>query len=197
MDGIVNGLLALVRCEEGKQSFCDESCAVGRVIEKTWAPFSSGAEAKRLKVVIQVSERLAARGDLAAVEIILTNIFANAVEYTPAGGDLEISARHRNGRVAITCTNSNADLCLEDLGHLCERFWRKDPSRHDSAHSGLGLAICQQLARLLQAELRLEMVAAHKFQIGLHLMPDHGVGLNAPAGSGWVKRELVGVGQLD
>ncbi len=176
MDGIVSGLLALVRCEEGRQSLMEEPCEVRPMVEKTWTPLLSRADRKGLKIALRVPDNLVVRSDPAAVEIILTNLFSNALEYTLVGGEIEVCARLRDSRVTITCSNSNADLTPEDMEHLCERFWRKDMARHDSAHSGLGLAICQKFADLLSAELRLEMTDATKFQASLIFSPDHGGG---------------------
>lgn len=172
MDSIVSGLLALVRCEEGQQSFRLEPVRMRPLIEKTWDPFASKASHKRLKVLVSVPDTLVAGSDAAALEIILTNLFSNAVEYALVDGDIEITAQLSNRKVVINCANTTSDLDPKNLPHLCERFWRKDSARQDSAHSGLGLAISQQFAERLGAEFRMELLSKAKFQITLTLPAD-------------------------
>ena len=53
----------------------------------------------------------------------------------------------------IAITNGPTALTPADIAHLCERFWRKDSARTDSTHSGLGLALAAELARILGLQL--------------------------------------------
>ena len=50
-------------------------------------------------------------------------------------------------------TNSVNGLAPEDLDKLAEPFWRASPGREDRSHAGLGLALAQRLAELLELRL--------------------------------------------
>jgi signal transduction histidine kinase len=58
----------------------------------------------------------------------------------------------------VSIANSNAGLSRQDLAHVFEPFWRKDAARSDGRHGGLGLSLVAAFARLIGAEVRLEIV---------------------------------------
>jgi signal transduction histidine kinase len=78
---------------------------------------------------------------------ILTNLFSNAVEYTPPDGRVEIIWQTEVGE--LTISNTVGDLSAADVPHLFERLWRKDKSRTGTEHCGLGLAVSREFATLL------------------------------------------------
>jgi signal transduction histidine kinase len=43
----------------------------------------------------------------------------------------------------LRLTNDNQALTQEDVRHVFEAFWRKEPARTGSTHSGLGLTLAQ------------------------------------------------------
>lgn len=98
---------------------------------------------------------------------ILSNLIANAFDYTPTGGFVICSANPHEDKVTLNISNSNDQLQSADLPHLFEPFWRKNPARNDAAHSGLGLAVVAAYARLLQIELGVALDEAGWFQVRL------------------------------
>jgi hypothetical protein len=44
-----------------------------------------------------------------------------------------------------------------DLPHLCEAFWRKDPARTDGLHSGLGLTLVDANAKIRGGSMTINM----------------------------------------
>jgi two-component system sensor histidine kinase QseC len=75
------------------------------------------------------------------------------VQYCTHGGSIRL--RVERGQLSIS--NTTDDLNPDDLPHLFERFWRKDPARSSSVHSGLGLALAKAYAAALGLELRAEL----------------------------------------
>jgi signal transduction histidine kinase len=89
--------------------------------------------------------------DRALFRSILTNLLANTVEYTPVQGRVE--ARWDSQTQALNISNTVQDLNRADLPHLFERLWRKDKSRTGGDHCGLGLALSQAFADMLELNL--------------------------------------------
>jgi signal transduction histidine kinase len=52
---------------------------------------------------------------------------------------MNFEGEHRE--LKLTVINTVEELDEQDLPHLFERLWRKDPSRTSTMHSGLGLAL--------------------------------------------------------
>jgi signal transduction histidine kinase len=81
------------------------------------------------------------------IEQILSNLFSNALRYTPEGGQIEISLVFRPDLAEMTVRDSGPGIPAEALPYIFDRFYRADRSRSRmDGGTGLGLAIARQLA---------------------------------------------------
>ena len=81
---------------------------------------------------------------------VLTNLIANAVNYTPAGGSIILSSalQQKDGRpwVTLTVGDTGPGITPEDQAHIFERFYRGAAARQRNIPgTGLGLAICREI----------------------------------------------------
>lgn len=77
---------------------------------------------------------------------VLLNLLGNALQYTPPGGSVSVSARHVDDEVIFAVTDTGVGLSAEDIPHLFERFYRVDKSRSRAGGgSGIGLTISLHL----------------------------------------------------
>ena len=79
------------------------------------------------------------------LEGVLSNLTANALRHTPAGGRVTLSATAASGGAALTVADTGEGIAAADLPFVFDRFWRGDRARGRSAGAGLGLAIARQL----------------------------------------------------
>lgn len=86
-------------------------------------------------------------GEARELQSALSNLVSNAVRYTPAGGDVHVSADQGvDGSLIIQVRDSGAGIAPEHLPRLTERFYRVDRSRsRESGGTGLGLAIVKHV----------------------------------------------------
>ncbi|MEA2549291.1 MAG: two-component system, OmpR family, phosphate regulon sensor histidine kinase PhoR [Chloroflexota bacterium] len=91
-------------------------------------------------------------GDRRRVEQIVTNLAANALKFTPSGGNVELEARV-DGLVAIVIVRDDgAGIAAEDQARIFERFHRL--AGHDRiTGTGLGLPIARDLAQRMDGDL--------------------------------------------
>lgn len=82
--------------------------------------------------------------------LVLVNLLENAIEATPAGGTVSLSAAREDGRVQFRVRDGGAGF----PAHLREQIFRPCKSTRDGG-SGIGLAISKQIADHLGAELEL------------------------------------------
>jgi two-component system OmpR family sensor kinase len=75
----------------------------------------------------------------------VANLVVNAVQHTPGGTPIEISARSTGGWAALTVRDRGPGLTPDALDHAFDRFWRADNARAGTG-SGLGLAIVAAIA---------------------------------------------------
>lgn len=148
MESQVVSLLALARCDARSQSVVWERFDIIALLEESWRPHQSEAERKRLRVELAHPTSAEVRSDRRLLSTILSNLIENAVSYTPDGGTVRCQLSSE-GDYILRIANTNDQLREDELPHLFEPFWRKQASRSDSRHAGLGLALVKSYAELL------------------------------------------------
>jgi signal transduction histidine kinase len=88
----------------------------------------------------------------------LSNLVANALRHTPAGGWVMLAACPSQGGVELSVADTGPGIPADDLPHVFDRFWRGDPARGRAAGggAGLGLSIARQLVEAHGGTLRVE-----------------------------------------
>lgn len=154
MEKLVTALLALARCESGRQPVDEVPVDLGRALDEAWAPLDRAARDKGLTVEVASGTAGATiRTDRTLLGSILGNLFSNAVEYAPEGGRVSARVVVAAARITVSVENTVRDLSAEDLTRVFDPFWRKDQSRTDGSHAGLGLSLVVAFARRLGIEV--------------------------------------------
>ena len=78
---------------------------------------------------------------------ILTNLTGNALQYTPEGGRVDISAKRLNNEIQISIHDTGVGIPAEHISRIFDRFYRVDKSRSRASGggSGIGLTIARAL----------------------------------------------------
>jgi histidine kinase len=77
---------------------------------------------------------------------VLLNLVGNALQYTPAGGQVRVSARHQEAEVQVSVADTGVGIAAEHLPLIFTRFYRVDKSRSRAGGgSGIGLTIAKHL----------------------------------------------------
>ena len=88
-------------------------------------------------------ERVAVRGDRAALERAIDNLVQNGRNYGPPGGRITLTVESGDGLARVTVSDEGPGLQPYEAERAFQRFWR---GRHDKSGSGLGLAIVRAIA---------------------------------------------------
>src|SRR5215469_16267327 len=155
MEALVTRLLELARSEAGKIPIKLEPFQIAPLIDEIWRPLAARAKEKNLVFNFDIPPDTTISTDRALLRSILANLLSNAVEYTPRDGRGEIRWNSPAAKLAIS--NAVHDLTAADMPHLFERLWRKDKSRTDREHCGLGLVLCQTFADVLGLDLKAKL----------------------------------------
>ena len=76
----------------------------------------------------------------------LGNLVANAVRYTPPGGEVVVKLFQEGETAVLEVVDTGTGIAPDDVPHVFDRFWRADKSRsRRTGGSGLGLAITRHL----------------------------------------------------
>lgn len=171
LEGIITSLLALARHESGTTADRHEQIDLADLVDQEWKPLAAKAAEKKLALARELPPGLSVRSGRAMLGSILRNLLSNAVEYSPAGGRIDLTATTRDGEFQLTLSNPNPGLSRADLPQLFEPFWRKDSSRTDASHSGLGLTLAADYAHALSMDLDAVLTDDHILCLVLRSRP--------------------------
>jgi signal transduction histidine kinase len=147
---LIDDLLDLARLEAGKIDLQRRPLKLIDLIQEVARMLRPQLEARGQVLTLNLAEALpVVWGDTARVTQILTNLFANAHKYTPAGGRIVITARGEAGRVRVAVQDTGVGLAPEDQAQLFTPFFRaQDDATQGVGGTGLGLAITRALVEL-------------------------------------------------
>jgi signal transduction histidine kinase len=96
--------------------------------------------------------------DPARIRILLKNIIANAVKYTPPGGrPVEITLERMPDAVTITVRDHGCGIPENELPHIFEPFYRVDKSRSKGTGGyGLGMHLSKRIMDAHGGEITVE-----------------------------------------
>jgi signal transduction histidine kinase len=110
------------------------------LLKKNFAFFSEQAKAKKLSISTEIDESLSIETDPILAEILINNLFLNAIRHNIPNGAIHISANNET----LIFSNTGSAKPLEQ-SKLFTRFSKSNPS---SEGNGLGLYIVEKIASL-------------------------------------------------
>jgi signal transduction histidine kinase len=102
-----------------------------------------------IQVHIHEIDQVEVIGDRDRLKQVFLNLGGNAIQYTPAGGDVHLTLKKDERSAMISFIDTGPGIKPEDLPHIFERFYRSDTSRKRGKEDsfGLGLSIAFWIVR--------------------------------------------------
>jgi two-component system sensor histidine kinase QseC len=158
LEKTVTMLLNLSKCESGNALVQKQRIHVLALVQESWRHVAAAAAEKHLRFDERIEPALTIESDQDKLEIILRNLFENSVAHSEEGTLIECSGSVTADGVELRLVNTAKDLERADLDHIFNRFWRKEVSRTNRQHIGLGLpivkALCEVIGLRMSADLR-------------------------------------------
>jgi two-component system sensor histidine kinase QseC len=171
MERMVATLLELSRSEAGLLRTDSENIDLAQYCEEVWQHTVNGREINK-SLLKHIPEGLVIHTDREKFGMILSNLFGNAISYSPDNAEIEITAKILNDNVVLEVRNASINLKPEDILHMKDRFWRKQAIQGESGHSGLGLTLVEALAGIMKLDVNLRLDNQQTFMVtisGLNL----------------------------
>jgi signal transduction histidine kinase len=95
-------------------------------------------------------------GDERRIKQVIFNLLSNAVKFTPAGGEVDVSATQVNGEVRVSVADTGPGVAPEDRERIFEEFQQTETGGEQPEGTGLGLALSKRFVELHGGRIWLE-----------------------------------------
>ena len=170
---LVEDLLSIARIEAGEFEYRLAPMPLCEVVAAEAEAMRPDAEAAGLTLAVEIEEPLEVRGDPDRLAQVLTNLLANAIKFTPAGGRIDVGLRREGNEALLSVDDSGPGTEPSDLPHLFDRLYRGEAVRdRQSPGAGLGLAISRSIVEAHSGwiEAREGRLGGATFVVGLPLL---------------------------
>ncbi len=183
---LINQLLELSKFESGKVKLHAEYRDIVPFLKGILDTFGPAADKREIDLTFQFHDEKSESGqtimmyfDPNKLEEIIFNLLANALKFTPAGGQVTVkTGSHSPGKkvnfphgfVEISVADSGPGISREQLAHVFDRFYQSDTTlEHHRKGSGIGLAIAKELVELHHGRIDVHSVEGKGTEFTIHL----------------------------
>jgi signal transduction histidine kinase len=154
LERLVGDVLDLAKLDARRFALLRDEVDMRVLCERAHAAFAAEAQARGvdLRLAVDGDAVLVTDGD--RVLQIVTNLVANAIQWTPAGGVVALALAVDGDDVRVTVTDTGPGIKPDDRERIFRPFW----SGHGGhgGGTGLGLTIANELATALGGKLSVE-----------------------------------------
>lgn len=145
MERLINNLLDMTRMESGGLTLKREWTPVGEVIGSAVTRLDRRFQDRAISIHAPADLPLVWL-DPSAIEQVITNLLDNAVEYTPLGSPIDITASVAGSELRIEVADRGPGVPAGTEKRVFEKFFRARPGDGSPNRGiGLGLAICRAI----------------------------------------------------
>jgi NtrC-family two-component system sensor histidine kinase KinB len=152
LDELMADLIEVAELDTGKREFNLESLRPLQALSDARDRYCEEASRRHIRVDVRAYADLAVvHADRRALRSILDNLVANALRYTPDGGEILMAAEEVKNLVQFTVRDTGRGIEAERLSTIFDRF-----NPMSESGSGLGLALVRRLVESLGGQIAVE-----------------------------------------
>jgi PAS domain S-box-containing protein len=160
---LINDLLDLSRLQNDKLLLNRLPILLAPVISDATEAVRTQAEAQKITFQMDLTdERLVVDADPVRIQQIVWNLLANAVKFTPRGGQVNLSLSREDGSAVIKVQDTGQGIDAAFLPYIFDMFRQADArTTRQYGGLGIGLALVKQLSELHGGQIQ-----AHSAGVG-------------------------------
>ena len=144
---LTDDLLELSKMDADRLALEVDRLSASQLVQSCVETTQRVANEKHLRFSINLPQCLPdVAADRRRIAEVLQNLLDNAIQYTPAGGEIVVSASAGGQEVTFTVSDTGIGIPQVDQPRIFERFYRVDVARsREVGGTGLGLSIAKHL----------------------------------------------------
>jgi signal transduction histidine kinase len=158
--GMVDDLFVLSRIQAGAISTAPERIGLDDLVSDCLAALAPLARAQGVRLDGRGAGPVAVSGNGDELNRAITNLVANAIRHTPAGGSVDVHLAVNDGHARVVVRDECGGIATGDLARVFDVGFRGEPARSQSSGgAGLGLAITRGIVEAHQGTVEVANVA--------------------------------------
>jgi signal transduction histidine kinase len=155
---LIQDMLNFQYVDAGRESLNLERLDVVALVRGLTAQTDETAVAKQQTVTTNLPDiPIHIMADSSVIEVVLNNLFDNAIKFTPQAGHIEINIENRDKEVWVMVSDDGLGVPADQIERIFKRFYQvEDPLDRHHEGMGLGLAIVKELVELHQGRVWVE-----------------------------------------
>jgi nitrogen-specific signal transduction histidine kinase len=151
---LVNDILDLSTIEAGYMTLSRENVDIRAMVTSLFDLTQEWARSQKIEVTLECPENIGSiDADERRMKQVLLNLIRNAIDFTPAGGKIFLSAARLPDGVTLSVTDTGPGIAAEDQGRIFKPFEKTDAPRDDGegdsrGGAGLGLSLVKNIVEL-------------------------------------------------
>jgi signal transduction histidine kinase len=154
---LINDVLDLSKVEAGQVELEVHPFSLREALERGVVMVRERASEDGVRVAFVADPEVdVVAGDERRIKQVIFNLLSNAVKFTPAGGEVDVSATRANGEVRVSIADTGPGIAPEDRERIFEEFQQSETGVGSREGTGLGLALSKRYVELHGGRIWLE-----------------------------------------
>jgi signal transduction histidine kinase len=146
---LINDVLDLSKVEAGQVELEVHPFSLREALERGVVMVRERATEDGVRVAFVADPEVdVVAGDERRIKQVIFNLLSNAVKFTPAGGEIDVSATRANGEVRVSVADTGPGIAPEDQERIFEEFQQSETGVGLREGTGLGLALSKRYVEL-------------------------------------------------
>ncbi len=143
---LIDDLLDISQLQLGQITFRKERVDLTGLVRSVVDEMAPTAPKHSLRLI--KAEPAVVHGDEERLAQVVRHLIANAIKYSPKGGNVDIAVRTQNGEAVVSVRDYGIGIPKERQARIFERFYRAHTGTpYDYAGMGVGLYISREIVR--------------------------------------------------
>lgn len=152
---LITNILKLNKLEAQKLNPILISCNLSEMLCECLIGFENEWERKNIEIETDIKEDIYIMTDSEMLLLVWTNLFSNALKFTPDGGKVSVSLKKNDNYVYVSVSDTGCGMDEKTMKHIFDKFYQGDTS-HSVKGNGLGLALVKRVVDILNGEINVE-----------------------------------------
>ena len=171
---MIDSLLFVARAEHPQAQITREVLNVSRELAIAREFYEAAAIDAGVTLVIEAGPDLCAPLDRTLWQQAIGNLISNALDHTPCGGRITISAGRDGSDLVVRVSDTGSGIPPDHLAHVFDRFYRVESTTR-SGRLGLGLALVKSIVTLHGGTVGIVSEAGRGTEVALRVPAEYAI----------------------